>query len=105
MSSPVAARMNRIKPGMCPHGMPAGSCPICNGSRGGGVNKRIDVRKPGEMSWSECFAMGLRMRADKLHKQQIIQERRDAHLALLKLQEQISDRLHKIERLAERLGY
>lgn len=102
MSSPVAARISRIKPGMCPHGMPAGSCPICNGMGSGATaNKRLDVRKPGEMSWSECFAMGLRMKADKLHKQQLIQDRRDAHLALLKLQEQISDKLQKIERLAE----
>ena len=103
MSSPVAARMNRIKPGMCPHGMPAGSCPICNGMGGGATanNKRLDVRKVGEMSWSECFAMGLRMKADKMHKQQIIQDRRDAHLALLRLQEQISDKLLKMGRLAE----
>ncbi len=101
MSSPVASRMNRIKPGMCPHGMPAGSCPICNGMGGGVSNKRPDVRKSGEMTWSECFAMGLRMKADKLHMQQIIQDRRDAHLTLLKLQEQLADKLRKIEMLNE----
>lgn len=101
MSSPVANRMSRIKPGMCPHGMPAGSCPICNGMGGGVSNKRQDVRKAGEMTWSECFAMGLRMKADKLHRQQVIQDRRDAHLALLKFQEQLADKLCKIEMLSE----
>lgn len=99
MSSPVATRMNRIKPGTCPHGMPVGACPICNGMGGGVSNKQQNVRKAGEMTWSECFAMGLRMKADKLHKQQVIQERRDAHLALLRLQETISARLQKLENL------
>ncbi len=99
MSSPVATRMNRIKSGTCPHGMPAGACPICNGMGSGVSNKQQNVRKAGEMTWSECFAMGLRMKADRLHKQQIIQERRDAHLALLRLQEVLSARLQKLENL------
>ena len=104
MSSPVATRMSRIKPGMCPHGMPAGSCPICNGMGGGAFNKQQNVRKAGEMTWSECFAMGLRMKADKLRQQQIIQDRRDAHLTLLKLQSLLFDKLNKLQLLTEVLN-
>ena len=80
MSTPVA-NLSRIKPGMCPHGMPAGACPICNGmSSASAPKKDVNVRKAGEMTWSECFAMGLRMKADKQRKLQILQDRRDAHI-------------------------
>ena len=99
MSSPVAARMNRIKPGMCPHGMPAGACPICNGMGGAAIKKQQNQRKAGEMTWSECFAMGLRMKADKQRKLQIIQDRRDAHLAQLKAQEVLANKMQKLEML------
>lgn len=42
----------------CPHGLPPGACPICNGGGGG-------AKKLGTMSWSECFAAGARMRHAK----------------------------------------
>lgn len=87
---------------MCPHGMPAGSCPICNGMSGGGaISKRNDVRKPGEMSWSECFAMGLRLKADKLHRQQLIQQHIEAQRIQLQLQEKLYNATIKLERLTE----
>ena len=55
--------MNNMKIGTCPHGMPAGSCPICNGGGGGaGSSSR---RKAGEMSWNECYSMGIAMKAAK----------------------------------------
>lgn len=44
----------------CPHGLPAGACPICNGS-GGGRTKR----NSGEWSYAKCAAVGLEMRAAK----------------------------------------
>ena len=100
MSSPVASRMNRIKPGMCPHGMPTGSCPICNGMGGASTKRNPNQRKAGEMTWSECFAMGLRMKADKQRKLQIIQDRRDARIALLKAQEAISNKIQKLDMMA-----
>lgn len=49
-----------IASGRCPHGAPAGGCPICNGGGGGGGS----VRK-GEMSWGECYSMGQAMQAAK----------------------------------------
>lgn len=55
----------------CPHGMPPGACPICNGGGGGG-----GARKLGTMSWSECFAAGARMR----HAKEAVEMRtHDAH--------------------------
>lgn len=54
--------------GTCPHGLPLGACPICNGM-GGGLKKADFSAKPGEMSWNECAAIGAFLRAQKLAKQ------------------------------------
>lgn len=58
----------------CPHGLPLGACPICNGMGGGGGMKKADFSaKPGEMSWNECAAIGafLKQQANaKLQRQQ-----------------------------------
>lgn len=54
--------------GTCPHGLPIGACPICNGM-GGGLKKADFSAKPGEMSWNECAAIGAFLRAQKLAKQ------------------------------------
>ncbi len=56
--------------GTCPHGLPLGACPICNGMSGGGVGKKADFSaKPGEMSWNECAAIGAFLKAQKAAKQ------------------------------------
>ncbi|WP_286006575.1 hypothetical protein, partial [Ligilactobacillus aviarius] len=70
-------------------------------SGGGAISKRNDVRKPGEMSWSECFAMGLRLKADKLHRQQLIQQHIEAQRIQLQLQEKLYNATIKLERLTE----
>ena len=55
--------------GTCPHGLPLGSCPICNGMGGGGMKKADFSAKPGEMSWNECAAIGAFLKAQKLAAQ------------------------------------
>lgn len=55
--------------GTCPHGLPLGSCPICNGMSGGGMRKADFSAKPGEMSWNECAAIGAFLKAQKLAQQ------------------------------------
>ncbi len=55
--------------GTCPHGLPLGSCPICNGMSGGGMKKADFSAKPGEMSWNECAAIGAFLHAQKLAQQ------------------------------------
>lgn len=55
--------------GTCPHGLPIGSCPICNGMSGGGMKKADFSAKPGEMSWNECAAIGAFLKAQKLAQQ------------------------------------
>ena len=49
-----------VRSGLCPHGLPPGACPICSGM--GGSSNKVQTAdfsaKPGEMSWTECAAIG-----------------------------------------------
>lgn len=71
MNIPLSS-IAKPKIGTCPHGLPAGACPICNGSGGGGGggSSAPKTRPAGEMSWNECYAMGQMMKAQKLAQQQ-----------------------------------
>ena len=74
MSATFVSQSNMLKNGTCPHGAPLGACPICNGM-GGGMLKRADHNaRPGEMSWSECAAIGAMLRAQKKAKMQRLQD-------------------------------
>lgn len=61
--------MNITKPsvqqhkiGTCPHGLPAGACPICNGMGGGGGGSAKKADRPaGEMTWDQCYAVWQQM--------------------------------------------
>lgn len=58
MSTSVSS-ITATKTGGCPHGLPAGACPICSGMGGSTKVKTADFSaKPGEMSWNECAAIG-----------------------------------------------
>lgn len=61
----TAIQSNNSKIGTCPHGLPLGSCPICNGMGSGGTKKADFSAKPGEMSWNECAAIGAFLKAQK----------------------------------------
>lgn len=61
----TAVKTNSARVGTCPHGLPLGACPICNGMGGGGVKKADFSAKPGEMSWNQCAAIGAFLKAQK----------------------------------------
>ena len=64
--SVTALQTNNARVGTCPHGLPLGACPICNGMSGGGGIKKADFSaKPGEMSWNECAAIGAFLKAQQ----------------------------------------
>lgn len=65
----TAVKTNNSRVGTCPHGLPLGACPICNGMGGGGMKKADFSAKPGEMSWNECAAIGAFLKAQKLAKE------------------------------------
>lgn len=66
----AARQANNARVGTCPHGLPLGACPICNGMGGGGGMKKADFSaKPGEMSWNECAAIGAFLKAQQQAKE------------------------------------
>ena len=62
-----------VRAGTCPHGLPPGACPICSGMGGGGGSRTVE-RKPGELTWSQCFAIGQMMKARELAKEEALAE-------------------------------
>lgn len=65
----AARQANSARIGTCPHGLPPGACPICNGMGGGGGMRKADFSaKPGEMSWNECAAIGAFLKAQQQAK-------------------------------------
>lgn len=62
-------KTNNSRVGTCPHGLPLGACPICNGMGSGGAKKADFSAKPGEMSWSQCAAIGAFLKAQKMAQQ------------------------------------
>lgn len=55
MNKPLTL-VNQPRIGTCPHGLPQGACPICNGMGGGGGASTRKANSQKEMSWSECYA-------------------------------------------------
>ena len=70
MSVGVAPHIHNTKVGSCPHGLPAGACPICSGMAGGNsTTKRDTPRNVGEMTYNQCAAIGAMLRAQKAARQ------------------------------------
>lgn len=57
--------INNSKIGTCPHGLPPGACPICNGMGGGGGGGSAKKADKPEMSWSECYVVWQQMQKAK----------------------------------------
>ena len=58
----------------CPHGMPQGSCPICNGmmSGGGRASRADNAKSKNEWSWMKCYIEGQMMRGrEARHEEQV----------------------------------
>ncbi|MDD3238165.1 MAG: hypothetical protein PHV37_08735 [Candidatus Gastranaerophilales bacterium] len=81
MPQPITG-INQPRIGTCPHGLPMGACPICNGMGGGGSTKQSNnVRKSGEMTWSQCFAMGVMMKQSQARAEAQIEAQQQQLLA------------------------
>ena len=88
MAATLPRATNNSRIGTCPHGLPMGACPICNGMGGGGSVRKDN--KPKEMTWNECYAIGQMLKAQKearLHTQQMFAaQTQQAHLNNLQTQ-------------------
>lgn len=85
------SQVNNNRANTCPHGLPLGACPICNGMGGGSSSRKTDEpRRPGEMTYQECYAQWKQMQraqaADKAAQEAMI---KNAELAA-QLQKQLA---------------
>lgn len=72
MTASLSRATTNTRIGTCPHGLPLGACPICNGMGGGGSVKRDN--KPKEMSYNECYAVWQMMKAQKTARKELQQQ-------------------------------
>lgn len=99
MSTAVHVRPH--KAGTCPHVMPLGACPICNGMAGGNSTSKRDIpRNVGEMSYNQCAAIGAMLRAQKNAKAQAKLAQQNHLQALADFQKNISNTHQRIMALA-----
>jgi hypothetical protein len=69
LGSPIHTHSAKV--GTCPHGLPLGACPICNGMAGGNSTTKRDIpRNVGEMTYNQCAAIGAMLKAQKHAKAQ-----------------------------------
>lgn len=93
---------NTVKAGTCPHGMPLGACPICNGMGGGGGMRKADFSaKPGEMSWNECAAIGAFLKAQANAKAQRQQDLQNYALQMQNFQNTMTNARARVAELAQ----
>jgi len=91
MSLTASIHANK-KAGTCPHGMPIGACPICNGISGGNSTSRRDVpRNAGEMTYNQCAAIGAMLKAQKHAKEQMKTAQQNRLQALAEFSKNISN--------------
>lgn len=98
------APMQKMKVGTCPHGLPAGACPICSGMGGGGGGSSKARRVPSEMSWDECVAAGRMIQAQKLAQQKKDVAMQAQLHASLNLSGKLENMAQKIASFAEKIG-
>lgn len=93
---------NNARVGTCPHGLPLGACPICNGMGGGGGMKKADFSaKPGEMSWNECAAIGAFLKAQANAKAQRQQDIQNFAIQMQNFQTAMTNARAKIAEIAQ----
>lgn len=100
--------INTAKVASCPHGMPAGACPICNGSGGGGGMKtqRPNPHPEQTMSITAMYAVLNRMKAADAKKEakqaELLKQAENLQKTkevLIKTMDKLSAVLNKIENI------
>ncbi len=100
--SVTSLQTNSARVGTCPHGLPLGACPICNGMSGGGGMKKADFSaKPGEMSWNECAAIGAFLKAQQQAKLQREQDAQNFALRVQAFQNALMNSSQKLANIAQ----
>lgn len=95
---------HKAKAGTCPHGLPLGACPICNGMGGGGGGSGSSKKttKP-EMSWSECYVMWQQMQKAKQNPQHQNEAIQAQMISQFKLQVSLDNMAQSVTNLTKKL--
>lgn len=97
----TALHSHTVKAGTCPHGLPLGACPICNGMAGGNATSKRDTpRNVGEMSYNQCAAIGAMLKAQRLAKKQAQMAQQNHLQAIANFQKSIANVHQKIMELS-----
>ena len=96
------ASIQKPKIGSCPHGLPAGACPICSGMGGGGSMKKDKPVVP-EMSWDECYAVWQQMLADKALKAKNLALQEQIHAQNFNFSGRLNNLAFKIASFADKI--
>lgn len=101
----MSATINPVKvqnSNSCPHGLPAGACPICNGMGGGSKkDKAVEKKDPGEWSYAKCLSVGMQMKAAKAHSQETQQMFEKQMQNALRAQQKIFEFIDKAQSLLQ----
>ena len=100
LGTPTVHSHNKV--GSCPHGLPMGACPICNGMAGGNsTTKRDTPRNVGEMTYNQCAAIGAILKAQKHAKEQAKISQQTRMEALAEFQKNISNTHQRLIQYAQ----
>ena len=84
----------------CPHGLPAGACPICSGMGGGSKkDKVVEKKDPQEWSYAKCLSVGMQMKAQKAHAKETREMFERQLQNALKTQEKVSEFINKVQKI------
>lgn len=99
----VSPAMQKTNAGTCPHGNPIGTCPICNGMSGGGGSSTSKPRRPGEMSYDQCYAIWQQMLKAKAAKEEAMHAQKLKDIAAQEMVKTFSDKImDKISAITEK---
>ena len=97
-----APHIHNSKLGSCPHGLPAGACPICSGMAGGNsTTKRDTPRNVGEMTYNQCAAIGAMLRAQKAARQRAEHAQQNFMQAVQQFQKTLENAQNRILQLSQ----
>lgn len=88
----------------CPHGLPLGACPICNGMSGGNsTTKRNIPRREGEMTYNECFAQWQQMKRAAANKEARLEALENRLKALQNFKEKLIENIQKFSEILNKI--
>jgi len=99
-----AASLNKPRVGTCPHGLPLGACPVCNGMGGGGGSTKKTDKPTSEMTYDQCYAIWQQMLKAKELAQQKKNDAMQAQMQNVPFTARLENIAQKIANLIEKLA-